>query len=502
MIREIESVENGVVIAGEYKFETDLPAKIGDLTDGRTIMIPNRRLHPDMPKHVVEACKNFSIKYLNENANTIFHIKGKGHLSYWRNEILIRSILLLGITLEEIESLFDFGLTPLEIKSRLTSPISLLPLSISSCKRVAERCGGKFEDVKLGRELRNLYRKYKDLGSIPGHEHIRGMNTQIVSGNLLLEHQRRFRDAIISNKNKIECIYGPAGSGKTTKLVSIKADYYLAFTGKAVDRIKEVLPDKCDKVLTIHSFLGKQENVNILVLDEASMVNSQLLSCLLKRCMRLICIGDPNQLQPIGVGAPFTALLRTNVKKTRLMNVYRNKGSILSGLLDVLKNRLPQTLDDSISIVDADMNYVINQDAVIITPFRKEVNEINERVFPGKINVGMNVIVTKNSPTVFNGMIGTVEEIEEDHAIVDFGERVIPVHLEFLEKAAAITVHKSQGSEFERVVFYLPRYDDFVTKELVYTAMSRAKQKLTVVANSDVLLKCIQNASADKYDLL
>lgn len=504
-LHEIESIQDGNIVAGPYRFHTSLPAKIGDLTDGKIIRIPNILIHPDMSKTVLRRCKELThnpIAYLNKNANTIFMIKGNSMLSYWREEILIRNLMLMGLTKDEIQSLHDFGLAPLEIKERLMNPISLLPLSIGTCQRVVANNGGKIKDLELGKELREIYRYHGHLGAIPDYEDVKGMNTLKIGKFLLLEHQRRFRDVILKYKHKIECIYGPAGTGKTTKFKTIDADCYLAFTGKAVDRIKDVIPDRSKDVMTIHSFLGYRKNVRTIVLDEASMVNSQLLSCLLKHCMKLICIGDPNQLQPIGTGAPFKALIKTNVKKTRLLRIYRNEGSILSGLTDILNGRLPRVLDDTISIVNLGIEFAVRQNSLIITPFRDDVRIINERVYPGEIGIGMKVMVTENTSEAFNGMIGTVLSTSCNAAEVEFGDKTLSVDLNFLTKAAAITVHKSQGSEFDNVVFYLPTYKDFITRELVYTAMSRAKKKLTIVTDPKILAKCICNISEDKNDLL
>src|SRR5690606_29340667 len=117
-----------------------------------------------------------------------------------------------------------------------------------------------------------------------------------------------------------------------------------------------------------------------------------------------------------------------------LVTVHRNRGTLLSGLLDVLDGKVPSKFDDSISLVEGDINTVLDyKDFVIITPNRSEVNAINTRVFPGPIAPGMKVIVTKNTFNAFNGMIGTAIALKGDHMEVDFSGRTETVSCKLIE---------------------------------------------------------------------
>lgn len=105
---------------------------------------------------------------------------------------------------------------------------------------------------------------------------------------------------------------------------------------------------------------------------------------------------------------------------------------------------------------------------------------------------------------VFNGDIGIVESVHprDETLVVRYDERRITYTLETLEDlelAYAITVHKSQGSEFNAVILPLLDGSDLLfTRNLLYTAITRAKQLLIIVGSSDRILQMIQNVRSDK----
>lgn len=113
---------------------------------------------------------------------------------------------------------------------------------------------------------------------------------------------------------------------------------------------------------------------------------------------------------------------------------------------------------------------------------------------------GRPVMVLRNDYVLklFNGDIGIVLPNETGKLMVCFPDRdegaVAPVRLPEHETAFAMTVHKSQGSEFDDVLLMLPaEYNRALTRELLYTAVTRARERVTIVSGAEVLGKTIQS---------
>ncbi|CAN5921323.1 hypothetical protein BH23ACT10_BH23ACT10_37500 [soil metagenome] len=112
----------------------------------------------------------------------------------------------------------------------------------------------------------------------------------------------------------------------------------------------------------------------------------------------------------------------------------------------------------------------------------------------GRFAVGRPVMVTRNDPRLrlFNGDVGVVVR-DGDGVTVAFrgGEgirRVAPARLEDVETVHAMTIHKSQGSQFGHVVIVLPdEASQILTRELLYTAVTRAQRGVTVVGTADAV---------------
>ena len=124
-----------------------------------------------------------------------------------------------------------------------------------------------------------------------------------------------------------------------------------------------------------------------------------------------------------------------------------------------------------------------------------EINAIAEEIFSltGNIYHGMPVMAVENDydMKIFNGDTGIICKEERLNAYFpgdDALRKINPYLLKSYEKSFCMTVHKSQGSEFENVIFVLPNEDSRVlTKELIYTALTRAKKNITVIGSKDIL---------------
>lgn len=298
---------------------------------------------------------------------------------------------------------------------------------------------------------------------------------------------------------------------------------------------------------------------DIIIVDEASMLDMFLLHSLLRAVRpgaRLVLIGDCDQLPSVGAGNILRDLLESGVFNTvRLTEVFRqeneslivtnahriNNGDkpvldrhdmdfffmhrggdgIVSTLVDLCVTRLPRTY--GVSAFDR---------IQLISPTKKGAfgTESLNRVLQMKLNppssekaekkhgesvfrVGDKVMQVRNNYDlcwieggkerfgIYNGDIGIIKKISVPHnnMTVDFEGREVVYAFELLddlELAYAITVHKSQGSEYPFVVMPVA---DFVpmlmTRNLLYTAVTRAKEMVVLVGIEDSLMQMIENSN-------
>lgn len=281
----------------------------------------------------------------------------------------------------------------------------------------------------------------------------------------------------------------------------------------------------------------------LVVVDEFSMVDLSLFRSLLRALpdsCRLVLVGDRHQLPSVGPGALLRDLQATDVMPiVELTEIKRqDPGLIVTNCHRVKGGKPPEfpaakegekidtyfvevhdTADAAATIVDLVVNRLRVVDAAkddpvasiqVLTPLRERgglaAKPINEAVSAArrasgevvphkgfKFGVGEKVICTKNlySSGCLNGDVGVVKECvyEESsapsHYRIDFGYpslTELPVTTVNLEMAYAITVHKSQGSEWPVVVLPMhPSLGLFPDRTLLYTAMSRASKLLVLV---------------------
>ena len=295
-----------------------------------------------------------------------------------------------------------------------------------------------------------------------------------------------------------------------------------------------------------------------MIIDEASMVDLPLMAALvraLKRGARLILIGDFDQLPSVGAGNVLSDLIASEVIPTvRLTEVFRqseesliitNAHKINNGEMPILgatdRDFFFVRREDERSIADAVATLIterlpraygssIKADIQVITPSRRgwggvEVlnRELQERINPPApmkkqhtahstaFRVGDRVMQTVNDYEIewekngieglgiFNGDIGVINNIypSEKYIEISFDDRVVKYpydKLEELELAYAITVHKSQGSEYPVVI--IPMYSCppmLMTRNLLYTAVTRARRMVILVGRSDVPGRMVAN---------
>lgn len=381
-------------------------------------------------------------------------------------------------------------------------------------------------------------------------------------------------------------ITGGPGTGKTTILqgiLSLLGQMQLgcvlaAPTGRAAKRLTEVTGEDAS---TIHRLLevgvdpGSGQMVfcrnedsplkaDAVIVDEMSMVDIILLHQLLKAVpqgKRLILVGDPDQLPPVGPGFPFGDMLRSGMLPTvRLTEIFRqaqeslivmNAHRINSGELPELRRvdkdfffmrrqsedavcqlicqlcalRLPKNMGippEQIQVLSptrkgsagtGNLNRLLQAALNPPSPEKKErqFGEFSfregDRVMQIRNNYDIMWRKTDGSAIgsgIFNGDVGVIREIDPhaEQLTVVFDDREAEYGFSMmneLEPAYAMTVHKSQGSEYRAVILAAWSGSPYLlTRSVLYTAVTRARELLIVVGREDVIVTMTQNAKRSR----
>ena len=332
----------------------------------------------------------------------------------------------------------------------------------------------------------------------------------------------------------------------------------LAPTGRAAKRISEstFLP-----ALTIHRFLKwnkelnrfavneySKSNVRFVIIDEASMVDTYLFDHLLKGLSvqtRIVLVGDANQLPSVGPGEVLKDTIESGVIDiVRLNELYRQgeDSNIISLAYDINHGKINDTVFnqkddlifipcDSMVVKENLMKYCLSLkkekiDFQVLAPMYKTLNGIDnlnlilQSVFNPKSSHKNEIIINgitfreddkvielSNMPeeNIFNGDIGYISSIKNgDHKEVqiDFDGNVVrftPSNFSKFKHAYAISIHKSQGSEFNTVIMPIVKsYNKMLYRKLIYTGVTRAKRKLVLIGEIEALDMAVQNNISDE----
>lgn len=434
--------------------------------------------------------------------------------------------------------------------------------------------------------------------------------------------------AVVGFLNNFTIITGGPGTGKTTTVAKILALLYkenpdikvalTAPTGKAAIRMLESLKanknieeygilDKIEKLnaSTIHRLLGYIPNslyfkhhqgnyldIDVLIVDEASMIDISLFSKLLSALdpeKRVILLGDKNQLASVEAGSILgdlcasqttlnscadelrdliNDLIKNEESKISINNVQENlhysllhehiielikihrfaensaikkiskaiiKGDneTVSDMLDHINEnnaevQIDQTYDETIfkkfvSQYEEYINKPIEESLQLFNKCRvlcavregeTGIYKINKKIESylkekGLLKIDSEfyeyrpIIVTKNNKDLelFNGDIGIIKSDQNnikrayflDNNTGALREDVLPELLVGCETVFAMTIHKSQGSEYDNVMIILPKNEDnpLLTRELLYTAITRAKEKVIIQGQKEVIITSI-----------
>lgn len=319
-------------------------------------------------------------------------------------------------------------------------------------------------------------------------------------------------------------------------------------TGRAAKRLSEATGHPAK---TIHRLLGYTPGVGfsyheeepldggLLIADEASMMDIRLAKSLFSACangMQVVLVGDVDQLPSVGPGSVLRDIIRSeSAPVTMLEYVYRQEeGSGISALADMVNQGSLTGIGVVSDVVSAPIS---NPDEALplVTQFAKQAyaeygllgftvlapghkgsagvkalnTAIRAAINPGagnspKFAAGDRVMVTKNNypHDVFNGDVGVVRNANPDGSIeVDFGDAWVTfglsdaqAPLDILQMAFASTIHKSQGGEYPAVVVVLTRQHwIMLRRQLLYTAITRAKKRLIVIHQTGAFERAVRN---------
>jgi exodeoxyribonuclease V alpha subunit len=370
-----------------------------------------------------------------------------------------------------------------------------------------------------------------------------------------------------SVQDKVVIITGGPGTGKTTiirgalHLWSHRGARILlaAPTGRAARRLADSTGQSAS---TIHRMLEYNHEMkrfsrnrarplkcDLLVIDEASMIDIELMSNLLEALplhTHLIFVGDVDQLPAVGPGLVLHDLIESECFRTICLNeIFRQQeGSLISiNALKINRGEMPELdglgldsgqdfffisrpqpqraqdalLEMATERIPAQFGLDPKTDVQILCPMIKKavgVESMNqmlqERLNPSPnrmqlssfgISIGEKLMQTRNDYTkdVFNGDIGFVTEINTTKKVVtiNYDGRDVLYHWGELENttlAYAMTVHKSQGSEFSAVIIPILRaHYPMLQRNLLYTAVSRGKTLVVLVGDPSALEIAVRN---------
>ena len=381
-------------------------------------------------------------------------------------------------------------------------------------------------------------------------------------------------------------ITGGPGTGKTTILnglldllgrMQLKC-LLAAPTGRAAKRLTEVTGEEAS---TIHrlleagidqstgrmAFARDESNplkADVVIVDEMSMVDVQLLHSLLRAIpegKRLILVGDPDQLPPVGPGFPFSDMLRSGqlpaVRLTEIfrqarqslivMNAHRvNQGqmpdlrtvtsdfffmrrqsedAMVQLIRDLCTTRLPQKMGipaDQIQVLSptrkgavgtVNLNRVLQEALNPPVPGKREkafgdyVFREGDRIMQIRNNYDILWKKTNGSEVgtgIFNGDVGIITAIDPatESLTIRFDDREAEydfTQLGELEPAYAMTVHKSQGSEYRCVILTAWNGSPYLlSRSILYTAITRARELLIVAGREETVGTMVENARKNR----
>lgn len=306
----------------------------------------------------------------------------------------------------------------------------------------------------------------------------------------------------------------------------------------------------------------KPLEADLLIVDESSMVDMWLAYQLFARIApgtKVLLVGDADQLESVGAGNVFQELIDSDLVPVTVLNeIFRQaKDSLIAYnakfineensnlyyghdfsfikaesqeevaelIRSLYRQEVAQTGMEQVQILSPFRSEGAASSSALNETIRDEINPASEKtpeaVFGGKLfRLHDRVMQMKNnyelelkdrdgvkvSKGVFNGDIGSVCRIGTGIITVDFDGRYADYSMESLselELSYAMTIHKAQGSEYDTVIIpMLPAHKILLTRNLIYTAITRAKRRVLLVGQKKALFMAIHKTSKGKRNTL
>ncbi len=338
----------------------------------------------------------------------------------------------------------------------------------------------------------------------------------------------------------LSVLTGGAGVGKTTVLkividIVVEAGgtvYQMALSGRAAQRMREATGHEATTIAMLISNVQKGhlsiEPDSLIIIDESSMLDLPIMHRIVRNLpdgVRLLMVGDPYQLPPIGFGLVFHKIVECNsVPRVELIQVHRqSEVTGIPGVALSIRNGVVPHLDSfngngvGVSFIDCSLEKIVNllfdvskscghQTEIQILGVLKSggagVRAINDyfhqalsvgqrRIPSWQFAVGDPVIYLENDyeRMLFNGTLGRINDVSADESGLLIRCNFEGVtHLlrepDFDKVALAygITVHKAQGSQFKRVAIPINQ-SRLLDRTLIYTALTRGIEQVVLIGD-------------------
>lgn len=357
-----------------------------------------------------------------------------------------------------------------------------------------------------------------------------------------------------SLKKKISIFTGGPGTGKTTSIKELcncldkmnKTYILTSPTGKAAKRISESTDRDAKTIYRTLEYkkrgkfgsFQRNENyklyANYIIVDESSMLDVFILNSLLKATHEktsIIFVGDVNQLPSVSMGSVFK-----DMKDSEVVPIFELTEVFRQGLdSDIVQNAYHVKKNEPLQVQNKDFFFEkikdltdvekwlkkLKSEFLIICPMRigmlgtikmnkimqelKNKNSIICSHFDRNFKIGDKVIQLDNNydKEVYNGEIGYIKSGDSQSITVCYPNNLENTEITYeykelnqIDLAYAITIHKSQGSESNNVLMIVDGNKEFISKELIYTGITRAKEKLFILSTYDLdFYKNLQTAN-------